>query len=182
MMVNIEPTLEHKADIARNAIDFAHIMGNADPKVALLAAVETVTPKMRATLDAAALCKMADRGQITGGVLDGPLSFDNAISIVSARAAGLKSVVAGQADVLLAPDLESANMLAKQLEHLSDGVAGGVVMGGRVPIVLANRGDSVDSRVTSLVLAVLVLRHTAPAGSLARAAPANTATPVQPGL
>jgi phosphate acetyltransferase len=159
MMVNIEPTLEHKVDITQNAIEFAHIMGIAEPKVAVLAAIETVTPKMRATLDAAALCKMADRGQITGGVIDGPLGFDNAISLVSARTAGLKSAVAGQADVLIAPDLESGNMLAKQLEQLSEGVSGGVVVGGRVPIVLANRGDSVESRVASLALAVLVARR-----------------------
>ncbi len=156
MMVNIEPTLEHKVDITQNAIDFAHIMGIPDPKVAVLAAIEEVTPKMRATVDAAALCKMADRGQITGGALDGPLGFDNAVSIVAARTAHLKSAVAGQADVLIAPDLESGNMLAKQLEHLSDAISGGVVLGGRVPIVLANRSDSVESRVASLVLAQLV--------------------------
>jgi len=156
MMVNIEPALEDKVDIVQNAIDFAHMMGMPDPKVAVLAAIETVTPKMRATVDAAALCKMADRGQITGGALDGPLGFDNAMSIVAARAAHLKSAVAGQADVLIAPDLEAGNMLAKQLEHLSDAISGGVVLGGQVPIVLANRGDSVESRVASLVLALLV--------------------------
>jgi phosphate acetyltransferase len=156
MMVNIEPTLEDKVDITQNAIDFAHIMGIPDPKVAVLAAIETVTPKMRATVDAAALCKMADRGQITGGALDGPLGFDNAVSLIAARTAHLKSAVAGQADVLIAPDLEAGNMLAKQLEHLSDAISGGVVLGGRVPIVLANRSDSVESRVASLVLAHLV--------------------------
>ena len=156
MMVNIEPTLEHKVDIVQNAIEFAHLMGIPEPKVAILAGIETVTPRMRATLDAAALCKMADRGQISGAVVDGPLGFDNAISIVAARTAGLKSAVAGQADVLLAPDLESGNMLAKQLEHLSDAISGGVVLGGRVPIVLANRGDSVESRIASCVLALLV--------------------------
>ena len=156
MMVNIEPTLAHKVDIVQNAIDFAHLMGVPEPKVAVLAGIETVTPRMRATLDAAALCKMADRGQIVGGVIDGPLGFDNAVSLISARAAGLKSVVAGQADVLLAPDLESGNMLAKQLEHLSDAISGGVVLGGQVPIVLANRGDSVDSRIASCVLALIV--------------------------
>ncbi|OGA56148.1 MAG: enoyl-CoA hydratase [Betaproteobacteria bacterium RIFCSPLOWO2_12_FULL_65_14] len=156
MMVNIEPTLEDKVDITQNAIDFAHIMGIPDPKVAVLAAIETVTPKMRATVDAAALCKMADRGQITGGALDGPLGFDNAVSLIAARTAHLKSAVAGQADVLIAPDLEAGNMLAKQLEHLSDAISGGVVLGGRVPIVLANRSDSVESRVASLVLAQLV--------------------------
>jgi phosphate acetyltransferase len=156
MMVNIEPTLAHKVDIVQNAIDFAHMMGIPEPKVAILAGLETVTPRMRATLDAAALCKMADRGQITGGIVDGPLGFDNAVSLFAARSAGLKSAVAGQADVLLAPDLESGNMLAKQLEHLSDAISGGVVLGGRVPIVLANRGDSVESRIASCVLALLV--------------------------
>ena len=156
MMVNIEPTLPHKVDIVQNAIDFAHLMGVPEPKVAILAGLETVTPRMRATLDAAALCKMADRGQITGGIVDGPLGFDNAVSLMSARTAGIKSAVAGQADVLLAPDLESGNMLAKQLEHLSDAISGGVVLGARVPIVLANRGDSVESRIASCVLALLV--------------------------
>jgi len=159
MMVNIEPTLEHKIDIVQNAIDFAHLMGIPDPKVALLAGIDTVTPKMRATLDAAALCKMADRGQIAGGVLDGPLGVEHAVSLVAARTAHLKSAVAGQADVLIAPDLESGNMLAKQLEHLSDAISGGVVMGGRLPILLANRSDSVESRVASLVLALHVLRR-----------------------
>ena len=157
-MVNIEPSLLHKVDIAQNAIDFAHILGVPEPKLALLAGIETVTPRMRATLDAAALCKMADRGQITGAILDGPLGFDNAVSLTAARSAGLKSAVAGHADILLAPDLESANMLAKQLEHLSDAISGGVVLGGLVPIVLANRGDSIESRIASCVLA-LVLAH-----------------------
>ena len=156
MMVNIEPTLEEKIEIVQNAIDFAHLMGIAEPKVAILAGIDTVTPKMRATLDAAALCKMAERGQITGGILDGPLGIDNAISLVAARGAAIKSAVAGQADVLIAPDLEAGNMLAKQLEHLSDAISGGVVLGGRVPIVLANRNDSIESRVASLVLALLV--------------------------
>ena len=156
MMVNIEPSLAHKVDIVQNAIDFAHLMGVPEPKVAMLAGIETVTPRMRATLDAAALCKMADRGQIAGGLLDGPLGFDNAVSLVAARGAGLKSAVAGHADILLAPDLESGNMLAKQLEHLSDAISGGVVVGGHVPIVLANRGDSVESRIASCVLALLV--------------------------
>ncbi|HSA89210.1 MAG TPA: bifunctional enoyl-CoA hydratase/phosphate acetyltransferase [Burkholderiales bacterium] len=156
MMVNIEPTLEDKIDIVQNAIDFAHIMGVPEPKVAILAGIDTVTPKMRATLDAAALCKMADRGQISGAVLDGPLGFDNAVSITAARSAHLKSAVAGQADILIAPDLEAGNMLAKQLEHLADAVSGGVVLGARIPIVLANRNDSIEGRVASLVLALLV--------------------------
>jgi phosphate acetyltransferase len=155
MMVNIEPSLEDKVEIVRNAIDFAHIMGVPEPKVAILAGIETVTPKMRATLDAAALCKMADRGQISGAVLDGPLGFDHAVS----PSVHLKSAVAGRADILIAPDLEAGNMLAKQLEHISDAVSGGVVLGGRVPIVLANRNDSIESRVASLVLALLVANH-----------------------
>src|SRR2546421_3009654 len=159
MMVNIEPTLEEKVEIVQNAIDFAHMMGIPEPKVAVLAGIDTVTPKMRTTLDAAALCKMADRGQITGAVIDGPLGIDNAISIVAARNAHLKSAVAGQADVLIAPDLEAGNMLAKQLEHLSDAISGGVVLGGKVPIVLANRNDSIESRVASLVLSLLVANH-----------------------
>ncbi|HEU4350394.1 MAG TPA: bifunctional enoyl-CoA hydratase/phosphate acetyltransferase [Burkholderiales bacterium] len=159
MMVNIEPTLEDKIDIVQNAIDFAHIMGIPEPKLAILAGIDTVTPKMRATLDASALCKMADRGQITGAVLDGPLGFDNAVSVSAARNANLKSAVAGQADVLIAPDLEAGNMLAKQLEHLADAVSGGVVLGARIPIVLANRNDSIEGRVASLVLALLVASH-----------------------
>jgi phosphate acetyltransferase len=159
MMVNIEPTLEAKVEIVQNAIDFAHMMGIPEPKVAILAGIDIVTPKMRTTLDAAALCKMADRGQITGAVIDGPLGIDNALSIVAARSAHLKSAVAGQADVLIAPDLEAGNMLAKQLEHLSDAISGGVVLGGKVPIVLANRNDSIESRVASLVLSLLVANH-----------------------
>jgi phosphate acetyltransferase len=156
MMVNIEPTLEDKVQIVQNAIDFAHLLGIPEPKVAILAGTDTVSPKMRATLDAAALCKMADRGQITGAILDGPLGVDNAISLVAARSSHLKSAVAGQADVLIAPDLEAGNMLAKQLEHLADAISGGVVLGGTVPIVLSNRNDSIESRVASLVLALLV--------------------------
>jgi phosphate acetyltransferase len=162
MMVNIEPTLEHKVEIVQNAIDFAHMMGIPEPKVAILAGTDTVMPKMRTTLDAAALCKMADRGQITGAIIDGPLGIDNAISIVAARSAHLKSAVAGQADILIAPDLEAGNMLAKQLEHLSDAISGGVVLGGKVPIVLANRNDSIESRVASLVLSLLVANHQRP--------------------
>ena len=156
MMVNIEPTLEHKVDIVQNAIDFAHLMGITEPKVAILAGIDTVTPRMRATLDAAALCKMADRGQISGAILDGPLGIDNALSLVAARSARLKSAVAGQADVLIAPDLEAGNMLAKQLEHLSDAISAGVVLGARVPVVLAYRNDSIEGRVASLVLGLLV--------------------------
>src|SRR5204863_5034540 len=133
MMLNIEPSLEDKIEIVQNAVDFAHLMGLAEPKVAILAGIDTVTPRMRATLDAAALCKMAERGQITGAVLDGPLGIDNAISIVAARNAALKSVVAGRADVLIAPNLEAGNMLAKQLEHLPDAASGWLVLCCPVP-------------------------------------------------
>ena len=157
--VNIAPTLEDKADILRNAIDLAHIVGVALPRVAILAAVETVNPRMQATLDAAALCKMADRGQITGAVLDGPLAFDNAISVAAARVKGIVSDVAGRADILLVPDLESGNMLAKQLEYLGGATSAAVVLGARVPIVLTSRADSSESRIASCALAVLIAHH-----------------------
>jgi phosphate acetyltransferase len=156
VMLNIEPTLEQKTGIAQNAIDFAHLLGVPEPRVAVIAAQDSVTPTMRATVDAAALCKMAERGQITGAVVDGPLGFDNAVSLVAARQQGLKSAVAGQADILLVPDLESGNMLAKQLERLSDAISGGVVVGAQVPIVLAQKSDSPSSRLAACVLALLV--------------------------
>ncbi|RLJ61662.1 bifunctional enoyl-CoA hydratase/phosphate acetyltransferase [Sulfurisoma sediminicola] len=156
--VNVAPTLEDKVDIVQNAIELAQMLKVAEPKVAILAAVETVNPKMQATLDAAALCKMADRGQITGGLLDGPLAFDNAISIVAARTKGIKSAVAGQADILLVPDIESGNMLAKQLEYLADALAAGIVLGARVPIVLTSRADSAETRTASTAVA-LVMAH-----------------------
>ena len=154
--INIEPDLECKADIVRNAIDLALVLGIVEPKVAILAAVETVTPKMRATLDAAALCKMADRGQIAGGVLDGPLAFDNAISIVAAKTKGILSAVAGRADILVVPDLESGNMLAKQLEYLAEALMTGVVVGARVPIVLTSRADTAETRAASCAIALLM--------------------------
>jgi phosphotransacetylase len=154
--VNIAPTLDDKADIVRNAIALAQVIGVQTPRVAILAAVETVNSRMQATLDAAALCKMADRGQIAGGVLDGPLAFDNAVSIEAARIKGIKSDVAGRADVLVVPDLESGNMLAKQLEYLGGAASAGIVMGARVPVVLTSRADSSESRVASCALAVLV--------------------------
>jgi phosphotransacetylase len=157
--VNIAPTLEDKADIVRTAIDLAHILGVTLPRVAILAAVETVNPRMQATLDAAALCKMADRGQITGAVLDGPLAFDNAISATAAKIKGIASPVAGRADILLVPDLESGNMLAKQLEYLGGATSAAVVMGARVPIVLTSRADSCQSRIASCALAALVAHH-----------------------
>lgn len=158
--INIEPALEEKADIVRNAIDLCRALDIETPKVALLAAVETVNPKMRATLDAAALCKMADRGQIGFGLLDGPLAFDNAVSLIAAKTKGIRSPVAGQADVLVVPDLESGNMLAKQLEYLADGVAAGIVLGARAPIVLTSRADSVETRVASCAVALRMARRT----------------------
>ena len=154
--INITPTLDQKADIVRNAIDLAHAIGVERPRVAILAAVETVNPRMPATLDAAALCKMADRGQIEGGVLDGPLAFDNAVSAAAARIKGIVSEVAGQADVLVVPDLESGNMLAKQLEYLGGAASAGIVLGARVPIVLTSRADSRESRIASCALATLL--------------------------
>ncbi len=157
--INIAPTLEDKADIVRNAIDLAHAIGVAMPRVAILAAVETVNPNMPATLDAAALCKMADRGQITGALLDGPLAFDNAVSAAAARVKGIVSEVAGRADVLVVPDLESGNMLAKQLEYMGDAASAGIVLGAKVPIVLTSRADSRESRIASCAIALMLAHH-----------------------
>ncbi|WP_246129280.1 bifunctional enoyl-CoA hydratase/phosphate acetyltransferase [Verticiella sediminum] len=154
--INIAPGLHEKADIVRNAITLAQAIGVARPRVAILAAVETVNPAMPATLDAAALCKMADRGQITGAVLDGPLAFDNAVSAAAARVKGIVSEVAGQADILVVPDLESGNMLAKQLEYLGGAASAGVVLGARIPIMLTSRADPAASRLASCALAVLL--------------------------
>jgi len=156
--INIAPTLEEKADIIRNAIDLAHVIGIGEPKVAILSAVETVNPAMPTTLDAAALCKMADRGQISGGVLDGPLAFDNAISEAAAKEKGIHSPVAGKAQILVVPDLEAGNMLAKQLTFLSGADAAGVVLGARVPIILTSRADSLRTRLASCAMAVLLAR------------------------
>ncbi len=156
--INIEPTPEEKRDIVQNAIDLAHILGIAMPRVAILAAVETVNPRMRTTIDAAMLCKMADRGQITGGVLDGPLGFDNAISASAAQTKGILSPVAGQADILVAPDIESGNMLAKQLAYFADALAAGIVLGARVPIALPNRAADRLSRMASAMLVQIVAR------------------------
>ena len=153
--INIAPTLEDKVDICQNAIDLAISLGRNKPKVAILAAVETVTSKMPATLDAAALCKMAERGQITGAVLDGPLAFDNAISKDAARTKGIHSEVAGDPDILLAPDLEAGNILAKQLSFLANADSAGLVLGARVPIILTSRADSVRSRIASCAVAKL---------------------------
>jgi len=157
--LNIHPTLPEKVDIIQNAIDFAHVMGVAAPKVALLSAVETVNPAIPSTLDAAALCKMADRGQITGGVLDGPLAFDNAISAHAAHVKGIRSPVAGDADILAVPDLESGNMLAKQLEYLAGASGSGIVLGARIPIALTSRADGPAARVASALLVKLVAHH-----------------------
>ena len=153
--INIAPTLEEKVDICQNAIDLAVSLGVSSPKVAILAAVETVNPKMPSTIDAAALCKMADRGQITSGVLDGPLAFDNAISKDAARTKGIRSEVAGDPDILLAPDLEAGNMLAKQLTFLANADSAGLVLGARVPIILTSRADSVRARIASCAVAML---------------------------
>ncbi|MBS4020331.1 MAG: bifunctional enoyl-CoA hydratase/phosphate acetyltransferase [Dechloromonas sp.] len=154
--INIAPTLEEKADIIRNAIDLAHILDIAEPKVAILSAVETINPKIQSTLDAAALCKMADRGQIKGGILDGPLAFDNAVSIIAAKTKGIKSAVAGHAEILVVPDLESGNMVAKQLEYLANALTAGIVLGTKVPIVLTSRADTAETRTASCVIAALV--------------------------
>ena len=154
--ITIAPTLEDKVHICQNAIDLAIALGVSTPKVAILAAVETVTSKMPATIDAAALCKMADRGQITGGLLDGPLAFDNAISREAARVKGIQSKVAGDPDILLVPDLEAGNMLAKQLSFLANADSAGLVVGARVPIILTSRADSVRSKIASCAVAVLV--------------------------
>jgi phosphotransacetylase len=153
--INIAPTLEDKVDICQNAIDLCRSLGLERPKVAILAAVETINSKMQATLDAAALCKMAERGQITKGVLDGPLAFDNAISKEAAKTKGITSEVAGDPDILLAPDLEAGNILAKQLTFLANADSAGIVLGARVPIILTSRADSVRSRIASCGVAVL---------------------------
>ncbi|CAN7537543.1 bifunctional enoyl-CoA hydratase/phosphate acetyltransferase [Acidovorax sp. LjRoot66] len=156
--VNIAPDLATKVDIVQNAVDLWHALFGADvlPKVAVLAAVETVSPKMIATLDAAALCKMADRGQITGCLIDGPLAFDNAISVEAARTKGIVSAVAGNADILLVPNIEAGNMLAKQLIFLSGAEAAGIVLGARVPIILTSRADSQRARLLSCAVALLL--------------------------
>ncbi len=153
--INIYPSLEDKVDICQNAIDLAHCLGVAQPKVAILSAVETVYPKINSTIEAAALCKMADRGQITGALLDGPLAFDNAISMEAAKIKKIASPVAGQADILLVPDLEAGNMLAKQLSYLAEADAAGIVLGARVPVVLTSRADSAKARLASCAVAVL---------------------------
>src|SRR3954462_8433517 len=167
--INIAPVLEDKVDICQNAIDLARSLGVEKPKVAILCAVETVNSKMPATLDAAALCKMAERGQIKGGILDGPLAFDNAISREAAQTKGIKSSVAGDPDILLAPDLEAGNMLAKQLAFLANADSAGLVLGARVPVILTSRADSARARIASCAVAALVAhaRRQAPAALVA---------------
>jgi phosphate acetyltransferase len=162
--INIAPNLEEKADILQNAIDLAISLGVDQPKVGILSAVETVTSKIPSTLDAAALCKMADRGQIKGALVDGPLAFDNAISTAAAKTKGIASAVAGDVDILLAPDLESGNMLAKQLSFLANADSAGLVLGARVPVVLTSRADSVRARLASAGVAVR-LAHARRTGS-----------------
>jgi phosphate acetyltransferase len=161
--INITPELEDKVHIVQNAIDLAIALGIPEPKVALLSAVETVSPKIKSTLDAAALCKMADRGQITGGILDGPLAFDTAVSVKAAKIKHLVSPVTGQADILVVPDLESGNMLAKQLEYLGGAQLAGIVLGARVPVILTSRADSAETRLTSCAVAMLLHYATHPA-------------------
>jgi phosphate acetyltransferase len=157
--INIAPDLATKRDIVQNAIDLAHVLGIAIPRVAILSAVETPTPEIKSTIDAAALCKMAERGQITGGLLDGPLAFDNAISEEAAKIKGIESAVAGRADILVVPDLESGNMLAKQLEYLGDAQAAGIVLGARVPIVLTSRADNAATRMASCAVTLVLARR-----------------------
>jgi len=157
--VNIEPSLDDKVDIVQNAIDLAHALGIDKPKVAILSAVETVTTKIRSTIEAAALCKMCDRGQIRGAILDGPLAFDNVVSEVAAKIKGIVSPVSGKADILLVPDLQSGNMLAKQLEYLADAQSSGIVLGARVPIMLTSRADKEMSRMASCAVALLFARN-----------------------
>jgi phosphate acetyltransferase/phosphate butyryltransferase len=153
--VNIAPTLDDKRDIVQNAIDFAQALGITRPKVAILSAVETVTTKIPSTIEAAALCKMADREQIRGGILDGPLAFDNAISAEAAQTKGIVSPVAGDPDIMVVPDLEAGNMLAKNLTFLSRADAAGVVLGARVPIILTSRADNERARIASSGVAAL---------------------------
>jgi phosphotransacetylase len=156
--VNVAPDLEAKRDIVQNAIDLAHVLGIATPRVAILCAVETVNPAMPCTVDAAALSKMADRGQITGGLVDGPLAFDNAVSPAAARDKGIHSPVAGQADILVVPDLEAGNMLAKELSFMAGADSAGVVVGGRAPIVLTSRADSAHAHIAACAVAVMMAR------------------------
>lgn len=159
--INIQPDLATKVDIIQNAIDMVQILGIKTPKVAILSAVETINPAIPSTIDAAALCKMADRGQITGGILDGPMAFDNAISAEAAKIKHMTSPVSGEVDILVVPDLESGNMLFKQLVYLADGLAAGIVLGAKVPVVLTSRADGELARMASSALGMLVANHNA---------------------
>jgi phosphotransacetylase/acyl dehydratase len=179
--INIEPTLREKADITQNAIDLACSLGVETPKVAILSAVETVSPDIRSTIDAAALCKMADRGQITGAVLDGPLAFDNAISEFAARTKSIRSPVAGAADILLVPNIEAGNMLAKQLLYFAGADSAGIVLGARVPVVLTSRADNVRMRIGSAAVAKLLV-HARRAATAAAAASLTSAPSVADSL
>lgn len=165
--INIIPDLAAKRDIVQNAIDLARVLGFEGVRVAILAAVETVSAKMPSTIDAAALCKMADRGQITGAVLDGPLAMDNAIDLQAAAVKGLVSPVAGRANVLVAPDLEAGNMLAKSLSFMAGAAAAGIVLGARVPLIITSRADTVAARLASCAVAVLLARHQLASAQLA---------------
>ncbi|GJL48947.1 MAG: phosphate acetyltransferase [Nitrospirales bacterium] len=157
--INIYPDLDDKRDIVQNAIDMARALDIETPKVAILSAIETVSSKIRSTVEAAALCKMAERGQITGGILDGPLAIDNAVSEEAAQVKGITSSVAGNADILVAPDLEAGNILAKQLEYLGGSCAAGIVLGARVPLILTSRADESPARIASCALAALLVEH-----------------------
>ena len=156
--VNIAPTLEDKVDIVQNAIDLAHALRFEEVRVAILSAMETVNPKVPSTIEAAALCKMADRGQIVGGILEGPLALDNAISMEAAETKKIASPVAGRANVLIVPDLEAGNMLVKSLTFLAHAGVAGIVLGGRVPVILTSRADSVEARLASCAVAALVVQ------------------------
>ena len=166
-VVNIEPGLMDKRDIVQNAIHLAHAIGIERPRVAILSAVESVNPAIASTLDAAALCKMADRGQITGAILDGPLAYDNAVSAESARNKGIVSEVAGRPDILLLPNLEAGNMVYKQLVYMAGADCAGLVLGMKLPIILTSRSDSITARITSCALAVLVAARAAGRGATA---------------
>jgi phosphate acetyltransferase len=174
--INIYPTVEDKVDIIQNAIDLAHALGLELPRVAILYAVETVSPKIKSTLDAAVLCKMADRGQIAGGIVDEPLSFDNAVSEEAAKTKGIVSPVAGRADIFVAPDMEAGNMLAKQLEYLAEAQVAGIVLGARLPIILTSRADKPMARLASCAIALLLAHHKA-AGRHKRRGPRSRSAP-----
>lgn len=171
-VVNIDPSLEEKRDIVQNAIDLAHALGLTKPKVAILSAQEHISAKLRSTLDAAVLCKMAERGQIRGGILDGPLGFDVAVSAEAARTKGVLSPVAGLADIFVVPDIESGNMLTKELEHLADAQIAGLVLGTRAPVILAGPADTTLTRLGSCALALLLVHHKRSAS--ARSLPQNS--------